>query len=142
LELPAKLSSKPNITFISGSGNSRATAAASTSGSASTAGAAAAAAGGDEVHMALNQDLVAAMVKLEGMTRRLEMAEREKDRINASLSEAQVGAFAYIDAAKTAWSWLIASCHQCSAAGTVASLILCAPIQQDQMHLRADSVIE
>jgi hypothetical protein len=42
--------------------------------------------------MVLNQDLVAAMVKLEGMTRRLEMAEREKDRIHASLFESQVGA--------------------------------------------------
>jgi hypothetical protein len=49
--------------------------------------------------MVLNQDLVAAMVKLEGMTRRLEMAEREKDRINASLSESQVGAWAVVDAA-------------------------------------------
>jgi hypothetical protein len=42
--------------------------------------------------MVLNQDFVAAMVKLEGMARRLEMAEREKDRMNASLTEAQVGA--------------------------------------------------
>jgi hypothetical protein len=69
-------------------------AAAATSASAaagtSTPGSAAAAAG-DEVRMVLNQDLVAAMVKLEGMARRLEMAERDKDRMQASLSESQVG---------------------------------------------------
>lgn len=64
--------------------------AASAAASVTAAGSAAAVVG-DDVRMALNQDLVAAMVKLEGMARRLEMAEREKDRMQASLSESQVG---------------------------------------------------
>lgn len=44
----------------------------------------------DDVQLALNQDLVAAMVKLDGATRRLDMVEKEKERLNASLSDAQV----------------------------------------------------
>ncbi|WIA18956.1 hypothetical protein OEZ85_003625 [Tetradesmus obliquus] len=92
LELPTKLSSKPSTAFISGSGSMAAKATAASAAASVTAAGSAAAVVGDDVRMALNQDLVAAMVKLEGMARRLEMAEREKDRMQASLSESQAHA--------------------------------------------------
>eukprot|EP00878_Enallax_costatus_P003415 GHUV01003625.1.p1 GENE.GHUV01003625.1~~GHUV01003625.1.p1 ORF type:complete len:1706 (+),score=714.87 GHUV01003625.1:54-5120(+) len=87
LELPAKLSNKPINTFLgsvtSGSGSRPGTPSQSGKLAAATA---------DEVQMTLNQDLVAAMVKLDGMSRRLEMVDREKERINASLLDAQAHA--------------------------------------------------
>jgi hypothetical protein len=44
-----------------------------------------------EVQLQLNQDLVAATVKLDSANRRMEVLEREKDRLNKSLEDAQVG---------------------------------------------------
>lgn len=85
LELPTKLASKPINTFLGSISSSN----GSRPGTPSQTGRLTAAAS-DEVQMALNQDLVAAMVKLDGMNRRLEMVEREKERINASTLDAQV----------------------------------------------------
>jgi hypothetical protein len=86
LELHTKHSSKAS----SCSAASSAPAAAASVADLLTSGSVAAAMDHD-LRLLLNQDLVAASVKLDGMQRRLEMLEREKDRINQSLSEAQVG---------------------------------------------------
>lgn len=43
-----------------------------------------------EVQLQLNEELVAATVKLDNASRRLEVLEREKQRLNNSLQEAQV----------------------------------------------------
>lgn len=93
--LPSKLDNKSSNTFISGSGCGSGMYSSSTAagaGTASTACRASASADG-ELQLVLNQDLVAAVVKLEALSRRLEMAEHEKERSNASLLEAQVHLF-------------------------------------------------
>ncbi len=44
-----------------------------------------------DVAMSFNQDLVSARVQLDSLTRRQEMAEREKERTAKTLEEKQVG---------------------------------------------------
>jgi len=84
LEIHTKHSSKASSCSAASSAPAAAASDLLTSG-------AVAAATDHDLRLLLNQDLVAASVKLDGMQRRLEMLEREKDRINQSLSEAQVG---------------------------------------------------
>ncbi|KAF8064552.1 hypothetical protein HT031_003352 [Scenedesmus sp. PABB004] len=86
LELPAKLRGRQGSSFMSPAAQPDGGAAGTAGGPAAPAGASSGAA---EVALALNQDLVAAAVKLEGLARRLELAEREKERVGASLAEAQ-----------------------------------------------------
>lgn len=88
LELPAALSSKGNPAFSTPSLRPQLTAPSSTQACTTTRPATAASA--EEVQLQLNQDLVAATVKLDNASRRLEVLEREKERLNRSLEEAQV----------------------------------------------------
>jgi hypothetical protein len=88
--LPSTLASMANPTFSTPSVrplHSTATALqpAATASDGRGVGAAA-----SEVQLQLNHDLVAATVKLDSANRRLEVLEREKERLNKSLQEAQV----------------------------------------------------
>jgi hypothetical protein len=89
LELPTTLAAKANPAFSTPSSRPQlAAAAASASQALVTADGRAAAP--SEVQLQLNQDLVAATVKLDSATRRLEVLERERERLNRSLEDAQV----------------------------------------------------
>jgi len=94
LELPAALSSKGNPAFSTPSLRPQLTAPSSTQACTTTRPATAAAA--EEVQLQLNQDFVAATVKLDNANRRLEVLEREKERLNRSLEEAQVTSNTYL----------------------------------------------
>lgn len=91
LDIPAKLNSKSKDTFLGSTVPSNSRSSTSSGGGHSKLSQASV----DEVSMAINQDLVAAVVKLEGMNRRLEIVEREKERMSASLADAQVGDHSY-----------------------------------------------
>lgn len=90
LELPITLASKANPAFNTPSSRPQLAAAAASKALIAVDGAAVSAAAANEVQLQLNQDLVAATVKLDNASRRLEVLEREKDRLNKSLEEAQV----------------------------------------------------
>lgn len=90
LELPSALASKSNPAFSTPSSRPQLAAAPTSQAITAAAGPAVPAAGAVEVQLQLNQDLVAATVKLDSANRRLEVLEREKDRLNKSLEEAQV----------------------------------------------------
>jgi hypothetical protein len=90
LELPSTLASKANPAFNTPTSRPQLAAAAASNVLVALDGAAGSAAGASEVQLQLNQDLVTATVKLDNANRRLEVLEREKDRLNKSLKEAQV----------------------------------------------------
>eukprot|EP00879_Flechtneria_rotunda_P017649 GHRR01018501.1.p1 GENE.GHRR01018501.1~~GHRR01018501.1.p1 ORF type:complete len:2335 (+),score=1054.13 GHRR01018501.1:417-7421(+) len=87
IELPTKLSNKAHTVFVTGVSAFKPR-SFDTQPAAEAAGTLVAAAA-DELQLQLKQDLVAAVVKLEGMARRLEMAERGKERTQQSLAEAK-----------------------------------------------------
>lgn len=89
LELPSTLASKSNPAFSTPS--SRPQLAAAVSSQAVTVAGGSALVHAGEVQLQLNQDLVGATVKLDSANRRMEVLEREKDRLNKSLEDAQVG---------------------------------------------------
>lgn len=96
-ELPTSLAaSKANPAFSTPScrpqlTNSQAALPVTADNSSSNSKGALTVAAASEVQLQLNQDLVAATVKLDSATRRLEVLERDKERLNKSLEEAQVG---------------------------------------------------
>lgn len=89
LELPSTLAAKTNPAFSTPSSRPQLAAAAAPS-QALVAADGRVAAVPSEVQLQLNQDLVAATVKLDSASRRLEVLERERERLNRSLEDAQV----------------------------------------------------
>jgi hypothetical protein len=99
LELPSTLTLKANPAFSTPSSRPQIASAAHGSQALTTAdNSTATAATAREVQLQLNQDLVAATVKLDSANRRLEVLEREKDRLNKSLEDSQVGCGWTVDA--------------------------------------------
>lgn len=88
LELPSTLAAKTNPAFSTPSSRPQLAAAAAPSQALVAADGRAAVS--SEVQLQLNQDLVAATVKLDSASRRLEVLERERERLNRSLEDAQV----------------------------------------------------
>jgi hypothetical protein len=91
LDLPSTLALKANPAFSTPSCRPQVAAAAFGSQSLTTTDSnPVSATTAREVQLQLNQDLVAATVKLDSANRRLEVLEREKDRLNKSLEDSQV----------------------------------------------------
>lgn len=91
LELPTTLAAKANPAFSTPSSRPQLASATVSQGVVAADSRAVTLATASEVQLQLNQDLVAATVKLDSANRRLEVLEREKDRLHKSLEEAQVG---------------------------------------------------